>query len=194
MTAKELTHQGQTMSLSLNFNPRNCVAVPLSFDWRQTHHNALLFWSHVFSQPFRCKKAWQHPVVAAPNSPSFPSPVSFSSSSGNQWDCFLSLYTYGFAFCWEENHAGTHVEFVLFSRFPAPHVQKLFLPLTSHSDAYIHLCFSELCLLYDLLLSWEVGRCLLRLYEEYFSYLQQKCPGDFCLDWTFCMVLPIIWV
>lgn len=37
---------------------------------------------------------------------------------------------------------------------------------------YVHLRFSELCLLYDLLLCQEVGRCLLCLYEEYLFYLQ----------------------
>lgn len=194
MTAKELTHRGQAVSLWLNFIPQNNVVVPLSFHWRQTHHNALLLWLHIFSQPFWSRRAWQHPVATAPNSPSFPSPVGFSSSSGNQWGHFLLLHTYGFAFCWAKNHAGSRVEFVLFSCFPAPHVQKLFLSLTSHSDAYIRLCFSELCLLYDLLLSRKVGRCLLHSYEEYFSYLQQNYPGDFCLDCTFCMILSITWV
>lgn len=161
---------------------------------RQMHHNALLFWSHIFSQPFWCGRAWQYPVAAAPNSPSFTSPVGFSSSSGKRWSRFLSLHAYGFAFCWAEDHAGTHVEFVLLRCFPAPHVQKLVLSLTFHSDAYIRLHFSELRLLYDLPLSREVGKCLLHSYEEYFSYLQQNCPGDFCLDCTFWMFFSIIWV
>lgn len=60
--------------------------------------------------------------------------------------------------------------------------KKLLLILTSHSDVYICLCFSDLYLLYDLLLSQKVGRYLLHSYEEYFSYLQQNCPGDFYLD------------
>lgn len=73
MTAKELAHKDQAVSLWLNFNPQNYIAVPLSFHWRQTHHNALLFWSHIFSQPFRSERAWQHPVASAPNLSPFPS-------------------------------------------------------------------------------------------------------------------------
>lgn len=37
-------------------------------------------------------------------------------------------------------------------------------------------------MLYDLLLSQKVGRYLLHSYEEYFSYLQQNCPGDYYPD------------
>lgn len=59
---------------------------------------------------------------------------------------------------------------------------------------YASAFLSWLCLLYDLLLSRKVGRCLLHSYEEYFSYLQQNYPGDFFLDCTFCMVLSITWV
>lgn len=78
MTAKELTHPGQAALLWLNFNPQNDVAVLLGFACRQTHHEAL------FPEPFWSGRAEQHPAAVAPYSPSFPSPIGFSSSSRNQ--------------------------------------------------------------------------------------------------------------
>lgn len=99
-----VNHDSRSIGLSvtrlchrLNFNPQNCVVVTLSVHWRQTHHNALLFLSHSLYS-LRSQISWQHPVVAAPNSPSFPFPSGFSSSSGNQCSHFVLLHTYGFAF------------------------------------------------------------------------------------------------
>lgn len=126
--------QDQTALLWLNFDPQNYVAVPLSFNQKKTHHNTLLLRSHIFPQPSSSGRIWQNPAAAAPSSPSFPSPVGFSSSSQNQRGSLLHSAQCGFAFCWAANHAGVHADFVLFSSFPATHVQKLFLSFTSHSD------------------------------------------------------------
>lgn len=187
MTAKEWTQQGQTMLLWLAFDPQDYIAVPLHFNQKKTHHNALLLWPHIFPQPSSSGRAWQNPAAAAPSSPSFPFPVGFSSSSQNQRGYLLHSTQCGFAFCWAANHAGIHVDFVLFSCFPATHVQKLFLSFTSHSDViYTSTFLSCACFMTR---SLKVGRCLLHSCWEFVSHLHQNCPGDFGLDDTFHMFL-----
>lgn len=182
------------MLLWLNFDPLNYVAVPHSFDWRQTYHTILLFWSHIFSQPFSSRKVWQQTAAVAPRSPSFFSPVGFflptlEVSEATSFTPYLQPWILlSSKPCW---HSG----WVCLIQLLLSHTC-IKAVLISHLSFRCPTClhFSGSYLLYNLLLSQKAGRCLFHSHGKYFSYLQQHHLGNFCLRHIFCMFLDVIWV